>query len=391
MAGHLRERFQARARALIYARLALMAIGLAVLVVPAWRLDLGIPLPAGVYWYLVILAHHVASYLRVDRPDARTVIFVSLCLDLLTLLILVGVSGGMSSPLLPTQLLFTMLFTLLFPSPLALVPPLLTLPVVARLDLLLGARRVTRDLLVVLWTTALNITVVYVTLYLDGRDRQSVRDILRVQERQREADLEAQRIHLARELHDSVGAALSGALLQAEYLLTLVDPGPVRDELVELRESASEGMEELRRAVALFRREFQLAEALTRYARTFGQRHHLEVHLETRGAEPADLDPEPQLALFRVAQEALANVARHAAAARVEVALGVQPEALVLEVKDDGQGFDPHQVPVGHFGLRTMQERMTSLGGTLTVETAPDAGTRVTARIPTTARSRDTP
>ena len=122
--GHSRERFDTRARALVYARLGLMAISLAVLMVPAWHRSLNIPMPQAVYGYLGVLFYHVASYLCVGRRYARGVIFASLCVDVLVLLLLVGASGGLKSPLMPTQLVLTVLFALLYPSPLALIPPL---------------------------------------------------------------------------------------------------------------------------------------------------------------------------------------------------------------------------------------------------------------------------
>ncbi len=380
--GHERERFETRARALFYARLALMSIGLGVLLVPAWNRALNIALPTGVYFYLLILAYHVGSYIWVGRRGARAAVFITLCLDLLVLLYLVAGTGGLKSPLMPAQLVFTMLFALLYPSPLYLIPPLLTLPVMAKVDQILGTQTATSDLLVVLWYSALNVTVVYVMVYLEAREQQSFRQVVKLQRQRRQAALEQERSHIAREIHDSVGAALSGVILQAEYLGSRMEEGEERREIAELRDAASEGMEELRRAVSLMRKEFQLIPAVGDLVAVFGQRHHLKVELECSGREPSDLDPARQLVLFRIAQEALTNVARHASAEEAEVHLDFHGDSVRLEVRDDGDGFSPQSVPAGHYGLRNMEERAAKVGGTLKVLSQPGEGTRVVAEVP---------
>ena len=380
--GHTRERFEVRARALFYARLALMAIGLGVLLVPAWHEALNVSLPVGVYFYLLILGYQVGSYLMVGRRGARPVLFVTLCLDLLVILYLVAGTGGLKSPLMPAQLVFTMLFALLFPSPLYLIPPLLTLPVMAKIDQILGTQSAPADLLVVLWYSALNVTVVYVMVYLESRERQSFREVVELQRQRRLSELQQERSRIAREIHDSVGAALSGVILQAEYLASREEDPGLKEEMAELRAAASEGMEELRRAVSLMRKDFQLAPALGDLVAAMRQRHRLEVELECSGREPVELDPERQLVLFRIAQEALTNMARHAESAGALVSLSFRPDRAVLEVRDQGRGFAPDQVPAGHYGLRNMAERAAKVGGTLKVTSSPGAGTTVSAEVP---------
>jgi len=380
--GHVRERFETRARALFYTRLALMSIGLGVLVVPAWHQALHITMPFGVYWYLVLLVCHVGSYLWVGRPYARPVVFVTLCLDLLAILYLVAASGGLASPLMPAQLVFTMLFALLFPSPLYLIPPLLTLPVVAKVGQILGFQSMPGDLFLVLWYSALNVTVVYVVVYLDGRERASFREVVRLQRQRRQAALERERTRMAREIHDSVGASLSGVILQAEYLSSRDLAPEIRREVDELRDAASEGMEELRRAVSLMRQDFSLSPAVSDYLTAFGQRQRLETSLEISGVEPAGLDPERQLVLFRIVQEALTNAARHASASTVMVQVTFEEQRINLSIIDDGKGFDPAQVPPGHYGLQNMRERVAKVGGEVKITSAPGEGVTIAVWVP---------
>jgi signal transduction histidine kinase len=114
---------------------------------------------------------------------------------------------------------------------------------------------------------------------------------------------------------------------------------------------------------------------------TFEQREGIGV-----GWQPVE-DPALPLiheqALFRVAQEALTNVARHAEATQVTVELHVTPDTVTLRVADDGKGFDPAAIQTKTtMGLQGMQERLAGLGGTLTVDTAPGVGTRIAACLP---------
>jgi signal transduction histidine kinase len=274
-----------------------------------------------------------------------------------------------------------MLFALLYPTPLAIIPPLLILPVVAKVDQILGTQTLPGDLLLVLWYSALNITVVYVVVYLEGRERTAFSEVVRLQRQRRVAALDSERTRIAREIHDSVGAALSGVILQAEYISSQMEEGSLRDEVEELRESASEGMEELRRAVSMMRHELSLVASVTDYVRAFGQRHRLEATTEVEGLEP-ELDPERQLALFRILQEALSNVAQHAQACALEVTLSFRPGAVRMRVQDDGRGFVPERSLQGHYGLRNMSERAAKVGGAARITSTPGEGTVVEVELP---------
>jgi signal transduction histidine kinase len=93
-----------------------------------------------------------------------------------------------------------------------------------------------------------------------------------------------------------------------------------------------------------------------------------------------------ELATYRIIQEALTNVARHAGASSVSVVVRVEPTAVVVVIEDDGRGFDPKvaEKDASHLGLRDMQERVEAVGGTLTLETVPTQGTTVRATLPLT-------
>jgi len=202
---------------------------------------------------------------------------------------------------------------------------------------------------------------------------------------QRLAALE-ERQRLARELHDSVSQALYGIGLGARTARALLDRDPAQasEPLEYVLSLADAGLAEMRALIFELRPDSLeregLVAALTKQTAALQGRHNLEVHTEFP-EEPA-LPIEVKEALYRIAQEALNNAIKHARARRVAVRLEGGARTILLEVQDDGLGFDPLAEYPGHLGLRTMQERTARLGGTLELESEPGRGTRLRARIP---------
>jgi signal transduction histidine kinase len=195
-----------------------------------------------------------------------------------------------------------------------------------------------------------------------------------------------ERQRLARELHDSVSQALYGIALGTKTARTLLDRDPTRlagplDYILQLAEA---GLTEMRALIFELRPESLATEglvaALGKQTAALSARHGLAVEADL-GTEP-DLPLETKEALYRIAQEALHNVAKHARARNAEVRLHLNDNACVLEICDDGVGFDAGGSFPGHLGLRSMHERAARLGGTLAIESAPGTGTRLTARVP---------
>jgi signal transduction histidine kinase len=123
-----------------------------------------------------------------------------------------------------------------------------------------------------------------------------------------------------------------------------------------------------------------LIAALTQQAAALRARHEIPVRAIISCEEP-DLPLETKEALYRIAQEALHNTVKHAHASRADLKLECDARGIVLEVSDDGVGFDSEGDFSGHLGLKSMRERIASLGGTLRVESTPGEGTRIRARI----------
>lgn len=196
-----------------------------------------------------------------------------------------------------------------------------------------------------------------------------------------------ERQRLARELHDSVSQALYGIALGARTARTLLDRDPSRlaEPLDYVLSLAEAGLTEMRALIFALRPESLelegLSAALSKQAASVRARHGIEV--DVRLCDEPELTIERKEALYRIAQEALHNIVKHAQASRVELQLSCGEGALVLSVRDNGRGFDPTQRFPGHLGLRSMRERVTKLGGTLRIESQAGQGTLIEAKMPT--------
>jgi signal transduction histidine kinase len=206
----------------------------------------------------------------------------------------------------------------------------------------------------------------------------------------REAELATmrERNRLAREMHDSLGHALVSIAikLEAVRLLYPVDPERATRELGDTTALVRATMTELRHSLAGLRpaalEEQPLQGALVELTRDIGQRTGITAE-HCIDAQTAALDRGVQEALYRVSQEALTNVAKHASARHVALSLAVRDGAAVLEVSDDGVGLKAAPHPgSGGFGILGMRERIEALGGTLTIGPRSDRGTVLRARIP---------
>ncbi|MCU0701473.1 MAG: sensor histidine kinase, partial [Myxococcaceae bacterium] len=181
---------------------------------------------------------------------------------------------------------------------------------------------------------------------------------------------------------DGLGASLSSLIIQSEYLASLAKEEQLLKEIGELKASAEESIEELRRSLRMMREDFDLASGLEDYVKTFGERTQLPVSFQKSGEYIGKLPPESSLALFRVLQELLTNALKHAQARQVEVRMAFLPERVQLTVKDDGRGFDPAAPRPGHYGLINLQERANKVGATVSVDSRPGAGAHVTFSVP---------
>ena len=212
-------------------------------------------------------------------------------------------------------------------------------------------------------------------------------------EAQQRLALEA-RHRLARELHDSVSQALFSMTLESRGAQLLLErsglpcDGPLGERLDNLRQLTQGALAEMRALIFELRpealREEGLAAAIRKQAESMSARTEIAVEVRLP-KKRIPLSEEVEEQVYRVVQEALANVARHSRAGRAIVRLRhrrSEPRELLVEVSDDGVGFDPSARQPGHLGLQTMAQRVEQLGGALQVEGRPGRGTRISAAIP---------
>jgi signal transduction histidine kinase len=203
------------------------------------------------------------------------------------------------------------------------------------------------------------------------------------------AALERQRI--ARDLHDSVSQSLFSTTLHvrtAQHALAregLGSTGSVGEELSEIGQLTRGALAEMRALIFELRpgalADEGLVAALTKQASALGAREGLAIEVDGPDRR-LPLEPEVDEQLYRLGQEALSNVVKHARASRATVRIAATDDTVSIEVADDGRGFDPAAVGPEHFGLRSMRGRVADLGGRLQVTSAPGRGTVLRVEVP---------
>lgn len=199
---------------------------------------------------------------------------------------------------------------------------------------------------------------------------------------------EAERSRIARELHDETSQALTSMMVN----LRLLERDAQRPEIVltraaELKQMTDSVLENLHRLAVDLRPasldHLGLVAALRQYIETFRSQHNLAVQFEAVGLEGERMPTEVETALYRIVQEALTNVVRHASASRVDVILERRNDRLVVVVEDNGAGFDADiALQNGQLGLAGMRERAEMLGGNFVVESEIRKGTTVLVEVP---------
>ncbi len=216
-----------------------------------------------------------------------------------------------------------------------------------------------------------------------GRERETrllyeqAQELAALQERQR----------LARELHDSVSQALYGISLWAHTVREALESSEheqAEAAIEDVLTLAEAGLAEMHALIFELRPESLemegLMAALAKQVAVLRARYKLTVEADL--VDEPDLSLEKKEALYRIAQEALHNIVKHARASNVVLRLARQEREVFLEVCDNGKGFDPTGPFPGHLGVRSMRERVTKIGGTLTIESAPGQGTCIHVQVP---------
>lgn len=224
--------------------------------------------------------------------------------------------------------------------------------------------------------------------HAEGRMQESERNLKALSERLLVVQ-EEERMRVARELHDDLGQALTALKMDVIGLLERVPPSPLADRILRTLDSTVSAVQrissELRPSML---DDLGLVAALESEAHLFEERSGIECEISFP-ENPPHIDPRSATAIYRIVQEALTNVARHSNASRVELRLRERAEDLLLEIRDDGRGIEPHELnDPASLGLLGIRERADMVGGTVQFEGVPGRGTIVSVRIPSSVSAR---
>jgi signal transduction histidine kinase len=194
-----------------------------------------------------------------------------------------------------------------------------------------------------------------------------------------------ERARIAREIHDTLAQGLTGIALNIESAMRYLesDPERARQRLDVALAATRESLEDARRSVLDLRGgslDRPLPEALGALVRSFTSDTGIRVRVRTHGS--VRLRERVELELYRVVQEALSNVRRHAHASEAEIELRADRGVIRLSVEDNGQGFDPRRLPDGHHGIVGIKERVHLLGGRVRIASHPGGPTTIRVAVP---------
>ena len=196
-----------------------------------------------------------------------------------------------------------------------------------------------------------------------------------------------ERRHIARELHDEAGQALTTLMVGLGLLERDADASASMIERVnELKKTTNDILENLHRLAINLRPasldHLGLKAALRQYIEMFGRQHKLKTQFELVGLDDKRLPPAVETNIYRIVQEALTNVVRHAKATQVDVLLERRDDQMVTIIEDNGVGFDPEAAGTGRLGLLGMRERAEMMGGSLVVESTLGSNTTIYVEVP---------
>ena len=196
---------------------------------------------------------------------------------------------------------------------------------------------------------------------------------------------EDERAHLARELHDELGSLLTAAKLDVARLKSRIgDDPPIRERLAHLTSTLNSGIALKRQIIEDLRpsalSNLGLTASLDILTREFAERSNIKVEAQI---DELQVDASTQLTIYRLVQESLTNIAKHANAGKVTVRVEHRRDEVSVEIRDDGEGFDAQRTRPNSSGLAGMRHRVETSGGTLVIRSDPATGTSIAARLPT--------
>jgi two-component system sensor histidine kinase DegS len=207
--------------------------------------------------------------------------------------------------------------------------------------------------------------------------------------------LEEERRRIARDLHDGPTQTLTNVSMRLELVNRMLDQDPniAKTELSRINKQVIQSINAMRRLLFDLRPiavdEVGFIKALRELCERYGRDYLLPVELQVKDDIVSELSPAKHVALYRLVQEVLTNVRKHAKATRIDIAIERDSGQVLIAIRDNGQGFDPTNVPAGHYGLVGMRERTTYLRGALDISSSIGQGSEFRISLPITGPRGD--
>lgn len=334
---------------------------------------------------LMAFAYSLVCYLTKNhRRLGRWAHFVTLIMDLALHLFFMRRSGFLLSPLMAIHPFLASSFLLLFHNPWLTLVPLFTLPVSVILSLYKNPQ-IDLTLIFVLLSIycTLDILAVFFIHLAHSKEQSLLSSLIKMEKKLKELAIVKERQRISREFHDGVGAKMTSITMQCDYLeISKPKESEMLMAINEIKESARESIEDMRRSIAFLNGNFDIVEQIQMTMEKVRQRHGLKTTIGDTEIL-ASLGYQQQIACCRIIQEAVTNTLKHARANSITIHAQSMDKKILLTIKDDGTGFDPNHKKTGHYGIRNMIDRANQSRGKLTFSSKPSfKGTVIFVEMP---------
>jgi two-component system, NarL family, sensor histidine kinase DegS len=378
----LKKSFLYRAQAVFYGRLSLNSLYLLLWILaffdsqsifPNSKLDLALILSAMIYSL-------ICYQYKAHKSLGRWLHFASLTLDIAMHLWLTRTSLYLLSPLMAIHPFLSAAFLLLFHNPLLMMVPLSVLPVATILCFnAQGTVHMAPMLSSLLIYGGLDILAIFFIHLAHSKEHKLLTSMVGLEKKLKELAIIKERQRISREFHDGVGAKLASIAMQCDYLQLKNHQDP---EIAEIKDSALESIDDMRRSVAFLQGDFDIAEQTEFLVENFERRHGLAIR-SNGFLLLGKLTLEQQIACCRIFEEALTNALKHAKATLVSITINNISQGLRVIINDNGIGFDVNIKKKHHYGIKNMANRAQQMGAQLSFDSLPNQGTTISLEIPT--------
>lgn len=374
----LKKSFLHRAQAIFFGRLALNALYLFLWFYAQWSINTFFPNTL-VDLTLILAAFSyalVAHFYKSHASLGRWLHFFTLVLDVVLHCYFTRTTGIIFSPLMAIHPFLTAAFLLLFHNPLLMLVPMAALPLLCATHVMNHAVDISTLINTLALYCTLDALMIFFIHLAHSKEHRLVRSIMAIEKKLHDLTLVKERQRMAKEYHDGAGSKMASIVMQCELMLLENQ----HENVVAIKESAHEAIDDMRRSIAFLHDDFDIAEQVDHMVQRTAKRH--QIAIEQHGVEELRALPlEHQIASSRIIQEAITNALKHGCAQRVQVMIAHKKKSIAISIVDDGKGFTEKK-SIGHYGLHNMSERARSMGATIEWTNVDTGGAKILLEIP---------